>query len=486
MVARKFEKHVILTEGCPVLVISDEGTEYKKEFATLLESYGVRHNTSLPYHHQANGQVERFMQSINKVVRIVGLEDVRSWPKRLRELALAYNMAYHHTTRNTPFFLSNFRDPRLAVDNRLQLPDAACIVERCAEQRLKVIKEAARNTAEMTRGVKERYDAKHRDTQVQIGDLVLVKDGAEIKPKHLPLWSNPYRVVGTEEGGLRLSVRPLYGGPVVAVSLQRVKPYKPMDDGEPEVVTAEPMTSKVSTNQGEITVDEPLSWNNAGRLEESSDSEDDGVGQTLLDLSKLSGMHSSTTAAGICTGSEGSKRRRVDETNRSSSPTHLESETSMTLPSNSSEQPIQQADLNSNKVLLPIGRAEGDGVENRSERVIDVESPESLGDQRAEVGQGLSTPQSRESVETVEPGPLFNSPGGGQYYEVEDILQQRYYKKRGQYLYKVKWRGYEKPQWVWDNAIVSPDLVENYHKRKGLPPPRRPNSNDESGRGPQI
>ena len=45
--------------GTPRVVISDEGSHFcNKLFASLLSKYGVKHQVSLTYHPQSNGQAE--------------------------------------------------------------------------------------------------------------------------------------------------------------------------------------------------------------------------------------------------------------------------------------------------------------------------------------------------------------------------------------------------------------------------------------------
>ena len=66
-------------------------------------------------------------------------------------------------------------------------------------------------------------------------------------------------------------------------------------------------------------------------------------------------------------------------------------------------------------------------------------------------------------------GELFQTPGGGKYYEVEEILKHQFRKRQREYKYCVRWKGYEKPQWIWARHMLSQELVDEYHDRKRLP-----------------
>ena len=104
-VARKVQKYLLCQFGIPKRIITDNGTEFKGQFDEVCVDVGIQHSMSLPYHQQANGLVERYMQLLNKMVKIVAHEAEAVWPRRLCTLAFAYNTSYHPTVQNTPFFL---------------------------------------------------------------------------------------------------------------------------------------------------------------------------------------------------------------------------------------------------------------------------------------------------------------------------------------------------------------------------------------------
>ena len=69
-----FLKNIIGILGWPVMVKSDNGSEFKGIFSEVLEELGVTHATISPHHPQANGVAERFVRTIKSylVRRLVG------------------------------------------------------------------------------------------------------------------------------------------------------------------------------------------------------------------------------------------------------------------------------------------------------------------------------------------------------------------------------------------------------------------------------
>ena len=119
LVAHKVYKHLLCVFGAPECIITDEGSEFKGAFDDLCSDWGIRHSPTLAYHQQANGLVERYMQSLNKLLRILTAERQDTWPKALAMHAFAYNACYHGALDNTPYFVNYGKDPRLPIDNEL-------------------------------------------------------------------------------------------------------------------------------------------------------------------------------------------------------------------------------------------------------------------------------------------------------------------------------------------------------------------------------
>ena len=63
-------KSVFSRHGIPEVVRSDNGPQYNsQEFATFAEEYSFKHVTSSPLYPQSNGQAERTVQTVKKILR---------------------------------------------------------------------------------------------------------------------------------------------------------------------------------------------------------------------------------------------------------------------------------------------------------------------------------------------------------------------------------------------------------------------------------
>lgn len=70
----------ILSEfGTPRVIRSDNGAPFNSEAFSQYASYiGFTHRKITPYHPRANGEVERLMRTLNKIIRTAIIES-KSW-----------------------------------------------------------------------------------------------------------------------------------------------------------------------------------------------------------------------------------------------------------------------------------------------------------------------------------------------------------------------------------------------------------------------
>jgi transposase InsO family protein len=55
--------------GIPDVIISDNGPHFSSsEFKDFVSSYQITHTTTSPYHAQANGQTERMVQTVKRII----------------------------------------------------------------------------------------------------------------------------------------------------------------------------------------------------------------------------------------------------------------------------------------------------------------------------------------------------------------------------------------------------------------------------------
>ena len=88
----------------PKAVINDEGSHfYNKLFASLLDKYGVKHQVSLAYHPQSNGQVEVSNKEIKKILEKTAVTR-KDWANKIDDSLWAYR-----TDFKTPMEMSSYK-----------------------------------------------------------------------------------------------------------------------------------------------------------------------------------------------------------------------------------------------------------------------------------------------------------------------------------------------------------------------------------------
>ena len=100
--------------GIPRCIVSDNGTNFtSKMFVEMNEMLGVELRTSSPFHPEGNLLVERFQQTLKKMLRIViSSEKPREWEKKIEYLLWSYRSLPHSTLGCSPYQMVYGRLPR--------------------------------------------------------------------------------------------------------------------------------------------------------------------------------------------------------------------------------------------------------------------------------------------------------------------------------------------------------------------------------------
>ena len=113
---------LILHYGFPARLHSHQGRNFEnnviKETCSLA---GVDKSRTTPYHPMGNGMVERFNQTLLKMLGTLEEHQKHDWKLFVAPLVHSYNATRHDSTGYSPFFLMFGRHPRLAVDAYLGL-----------------------------------------------------------------------------------------------------------------------------------------------------------------------------------------------------------------------------------------------------------------------------------------------------------------------------------------------------------------------------
>ena len=175
-------KHIFATYGTPRRIESDNGPPFNsKEFNEFAEQEGFQHHRVTPLHPRANGEVERFMQTLNKTEQIANLQGKNRLERRnaVQDMLIAYRSTPHPATGVTPYDALKGTSVRTKLDYiepEPQRNEKDDIIDR-------------RDAVYKQKMKQQREGRKTRENNLLLGDYVLVKQPKKNK------WSTPYEPV---------------------------------------------------------------------------------------------------------------------------------------------------------------------------------------------------------------------------------------------------------------------------------------------------
>ena len=106
---------------CPQYILSDNGTEFKKNLMDqVLQQLGIDRIFSAPYHPQSNGKLEVFHKYLKPTLKKLCEKDPTNWDKYLNQVLASYRITPNLATAESPFFLVYGRDPNLPLHQLLE------------------------------------------------------------------------------------------------------------------------------------------------------------------------------------------------------------------------------------------------------------------------------------------------------------------------------------------------------------------------------
>ena len=110
--------------GLPESILSDGGKNYQSKLLELVYEYlDIQKLKTTPYHPQCDGQSERSIRTLKKMISAFVDVDQMTWDIHLEKFAFAYNTSVHAVTKQTPFELMFGRKPRLPIDIIIPNPE---------------------------------------------------------------------------------------------------------------------------------------------------------------------------------------------------------------------------------------------------------------------------------------------------------------------------------------------------------------------------
>ena len=175
-------KHIFATYGTPKRIESDNGPPFNsKDFNEFAKQEGFQHHRVTALHPRANGEVERFMQTLNKVEQIASLQGKSRLERRnaIQDMLIAYRSTPHPATGVAPYDALKGAPVRTKLDYiepEPQRNEKDDIIDR-------------RDAVYKQKMKQQREGRKTRENNLLLGDYVLVKQPRQNK------WSTPYEPV---------------------------------------------------------------------------------------------------------------------------------------------------------------------------------------------------------------------------------------------------------------------------------------------------
>lgn len=203
--ARALFECFFLHYGFPAKLHSDRGQNFEsKTIRNLCKIAKIKKTRTTPYHPMGNGQVERFNQTLIRMLGTLDQDKKVDWKAHIPTMVHAYNATRHESTSYAPFYLMFGRQPRLAIDAFLGIGNNTISGKshldyaQQLDRRLNfAYSQANEESARQAERHKTHYDRRVRENHLQPGDRVLVRNvGLKGKHKLADRWEeDPYIVI---------------------------------------------------------------------------------------------------------------------------------------------------------------------------------------------------------------------------------------------------------------------------------------------------
>ena len=209
--ARVLFDNFICHYGFPARLHSDQGRNFESEvIKELCSIVSIDKSRTTPYHPMGNGMPGRFNQTLLNMLGTLEDDQKSDWKSYVPSLVHAYNSTRHESTGYSPHYLMFGRHPRLAVDAFLGIKpgpersDKSKYVTDLKKRLEYAYKTASKEARRQGRRHKTVYDLRVRESQLQPGDRVLVRNvGVRGKRKIADRWEKDvYLVVDQPNKGI--------------------------------------------------------------------------------------------------------------------------------------------------------------------------------------------------------------------------------------------------------------------------------------------
>ena len=238
--ARIVMRRIVAQHGIPQVIISDRGPQFaSKMWEAILQALGTKVALASAHHPQTDGQSERAIQTLSRLLRSYTSKVPTEWEEHLPMIQFAMNNAPSSAARYSPFQILYGISPIVPVDLCYETgrppdedgKDAAPTQEQVTSQwfrqwwkaRRKINAFVAANLQHCAEVTKRQYDKKHPALELEEGDLVLLSTKSYMPTegvrKHRPRYTGPYVV----KRRVHVNAYELAGLPEMVPSTQNVQ-----------------------------------------------------------------------------------------------------------------------------------------------------------------------------------------------------------------------------------------------------------------------
>jgi hypothetical protein len=211
---QSFVELVVSRHGCPDKIITDKGSNFTSSaFQDAMKRWGTEVAYASTGHHQTNGLVERWNQTMQIMLNKLCDDHPEDWDLILPYVMMAYRFTPHNATGETPFRMNYGFDPKLPDEPRdldINSPTVLRYVSMLNTLLLETWTTSLDKIRESQKTYKHHYD-RHVGkliAKIEEGTLVFVlADSARDKgfhPKFEPIFSGLFRVISVNDPNLTI------------------------------------------------------------------------------------------------------------------------------------------------------------------------------------------------------------------------------------------------------------------------------------------
>lgn len=189
---------IFVNFGVPKYVVSDNGPQFKSNFfKNFCFQKGILHITQTEYNPKPN-QVERIHRNLKSCLISFNHDKQNKWDLTLQWLPLAFNSAFHESSKFSPHELMFRHKVNNPINNIWKIDDI--LPTKFVKDTNKIWKDAYHNLLKSHNSSKKRYDMYRNPIPYKIGDIVFLKSNPvskacnQITAKLLPRYSGPYLI----------------------------------------------------------------------------------------------------------------------------------------------------------------------------------------------------------------------------------------------------------------------------------------------------